>query len=140
MIFELAELALVVAEVAVEVVAELATDAAVSRPRARALPRKDGSGSFGSRLFASPATYVLLGAALGGVSFWLWPDRVAHGLGARVGLVFITTMVGGTVMEMVGRRRARTGQPRGRLATFTTGALFALAYASARALGHWLSR
>jgi len=90
------------------------------------------------RALDSRWSYPVIGALLGGASLWLWPERIAHRADARVSLVFITTMVGGGVMAAVGAYRKHRNRPPGRLATFGTGALFALAYAAARALGHWL--
>lgn len=75
--------------------------------------------------------YGLLGALLGGVSLWFFPQHmVPHGW-RPLNLVLTPVMVGGLMMLM-GRWRARRGQPGLRLDRFGCGFVFAFTLALVR--------
>jgi hypothetical protein len=79
--------------------------------------------------------YAGLGAALGGVSLWIWPDSFAHAPWTRwLGLV-VVPILAGLAMGALGDWRARRDQELIRLDRFSYAFIFAFAMALVRFLG-----
>ena len=77
---------------------------------------------------------LLIGAALGGASCWVWPYRIVAP-GPYPGLsLLISPVVNGLVADALGTWSERQGRSRSYLATFWGGALFAFGMAGARFL------
>ncbi len=79
--------------------------------------------------------YATLGAALGGVSLWIWPDSIAHAPWVRwLGLVAVPILAGLT-MAALGAWRERRDQELIRIDRFGYAFLFAFAMALVRFFG-----
>jgi hypothetical protein len=79
--------------------------------------------------------YLLLGGLLGGVSLFVWPQRVLR-QGPVPGLsLLVGPLVSGLAMHVWGGFRRAQGRSTTNLATFAGGAAFALGCALARFLG-----
>jgi hypothetical protein len=77
---------------------------------------------------------LLMGAALGEASSWVWPHRIV-GPGPYPGLsLLVSPVVNGLLADALGTWRERHGRSRSYLATFWGGALFAFGMAGARFL------
>jgi hypothetical protein len=78
------------------------------------------------------AGLLIAGAALGGVSFWVWPHRLVEP-GPLPGIsVIVSPIVNGLLTDAVGSFRANHGKRRTALGTFWGGACFALGMAAVR--------
>ncbi len=76
--------------------------------------------------------YLVVGGMVGGISIWLWPERLLRG-GPVPGLsLLVSPLAGGAAMEAWGRFRRGRGHETTNLATFLGGAAFALGYAVVR--------
>ena len=96
------------------------------RPRADANP------------VAAKAVYVLVGAILGAVSLLVFPERILPTWGPSGMSLLVAPLAGGLLMHRWGRYRERLGATTTHLATFTGGAVFALAAAGVRLImGHF---
>jgi len=76
--------------------------------------------------------YTLWGAILGGLSLWAFPNSFIDRPEYRILNLFITPIVAGLAMALIGRRRRKRGQDRIKLDSFSYGALFALSTALVR--------
>ena len=77
---------------------------------------------------------LVIGAALGEASCWVWPYRIV-GPGPYPGLsLVISPVINGLVSDVLGAWSERHGRSRTYLATFWGGALFAFGMAGARFL------
>ena len=76
--------------------------------------------------------YLLLGGMVGALSLWIAPQHLTRdGWPRLVNLVFMP-VVAGSAMTLMGRWRARRGDPVLRIDRFACGYLFALAVAVVR--------
>ena len=76
--------------------------------------------------------YLVLGAALGGASLYLWPERLLW-RAPRPGLsLLLGPLVGAAAMDAWGRFRRSRGHGTTNLATLLGGGAFALGYAVVR--------
>jgi hypothetical protein len=76
--------------------------------------------------------YAVFGAAVGGVSLWLFPRHMVVGAAWRLANLLITPLAVGLCMSMLGAWRAKRGQPLIRIDRFSYGYLFALCFAAVR--------
>jgi uncharacterized membrane protein len=76
--------------------------------------------------------YVVLGGLLGALSLWAWPDHLTRDGWPRLANLVVTPVLAGLVMALLGRWRARRGDPVLRIDRFACGYLFALAVAVVR--------
>ncbi|PTT92033.1 hypothetical protein DBR42_02780 [Pelomonas sp. HMWF004] len=76
--------------------------------------------------------YVLLGGLLGALSLWAWPDHLTRDGWPRLLNLVVTPVIAGLVMSLLGRWRARRGDPVLRIDRFACGYLFALALSVVR--------
>ena len=76
--------------------------------------------------------YALLGALLGGLSLWLFPGHLTREGWPRLLNLVLTPVLAGLAMALLGRWRARRGDPVLRIDRFAYGYLFALAVAVVR--------
>lgn len=76
--------------------------------------------------------YLILGALVGGLSVWLWPQRLFRNAPVPGLSLLLSPLAGGAAMEAWGRYRRAGGHETTNLATFLGGAAFALAYALVR--------
>lgn len=119
------ELLLLLGQLVLEVFAEALLDLGLSGLR-DALGRRNRSPSLAAM------GYLILGALVGGLSLWLWPQRLLRS-GPVPGLsLLLSPVAGGAAMEAWGRYRRGGGHATTNLATFLGGAAFALGYAMAR--------
>jgi hypothetical protein len=79
--------------------------------------------------------YLLLGAAIGGLSLWVMPRRLMSVGGVRGASIVLSPLFGGLALDLWGRYRRAQGHEPTRLATFYGGAAFLFAYAVVRFLG-----
>jgi hypothetical protein len=79
----------------------------------------------------------LVGAAIGGLSLWIWPYRLTAAGPIHGASLIMSPLLNGLVMDTFGRWRRRRGQPANHAATFWGGALFAFGMAGVR---FWLMR
>lgn len=78
------------------------------------------------------AGYVLLGAACGALSLWVFPGFFVKSHAGRVVSLVATPILAGLAMAMLGAWRRRRGEPLLRLDRFACGYAFALAMAAVR--------
>lgn len=76
--------------------------------------------------------YVLLGSLVGAASLWVFPHHLTREGGLRLLNLVITPVLAGLAMMLLGRWRARRGEPLLRIDRFACGYLFALAVAVVR--------
>jgi FtsH-binding integral membrane protein len=76
--------------------------------------------------------HVLLGAIAGLVSLLIFPALLIHSRNAQLASLFITPLLAGAVMSLIGSWRRRRGQPVMRIDRFAYGYLFAVAMAVVR--------
>ena len=96
---------------------------------------KVASGRPGWGLFWASIWYFALGAALGGASLLVWPERIFQP-GPVPGLsILVSPICAGLAMQAWGRYRRRRGHVTTTLATFPAGAAFALGSAVVRFAG-----
>lgn len=76
--------------------------------------------------------YVLLGALLGALSLWAFPSHLMREGWPRLANLVVTPLLAGLAMVLLGRWRARRGDPVLRIDRFAYGYLFALAVAIVR--------
>jgi hypothetical protein len=82
--------------------------------------------------FVSWLGLVLIGAAIGGVSLYIWPDRLTVPGRFRGASLIVSPLVNGLALDMYGRwRRGRGGRP-SHASTFWGGAFFAFGVALVR--------
>jgi hypothetical protein len=78
--------------------------------------------------------YVILGAAAGGISLWLFPGLLITSRWLRVANLLLTPLAAGMLMGALGAWRRRRDQELIRLDRFSYGFLFAFAMALVRFL------
>lgn len=76
--------------------------------------------------------YMLLGAACGGLSHWLFPSFFLQSSTGRAASFVITPVLAGVGMALIGAWRRRRGEQVIRLDRFAYGYAFALAMAAVR--------
>lgn len=76
--------------------------------------------------------YLLLGALLGALSLWAFPNHFTRDGWPRLLNLMFTPALAGLAMTLIGRWRARRGDPVLRIDRFAYGYLFALAVAVVR--------
>ena len=76
--------------------------------------------------------YILWGAILGGLSLWVFPKSFIAKPEYRILNLFLTPIMAGYAMALIGRRRRKRGQDLIKLDSFSYGALFALSTALVR--------
>jgi hypothetical protein len=76
--------------------------------------------------------YILLGAACGGLSLWLFPDYFVKSQMGRAASFVVTPVLAGAGMALIGAWRRRRGEQVIRLDRFAYGYAFALAMAAVR--------
>jgi hypothetical protein len=76
--------------------------------------------------------YAIFGAALGGVSLWVFPAHLTPPGVARVANLVLTPIAVGGCMAAVGAWRAKRGEPLLRIDRFSYGFLLALSLALVR--------
>jgi hypothetical protein len=76
--------------------------------------------------------HVILGAIAGLISLLIFPALLIHSHNAQLASLFITPLLAGAVMCLVGSWRRRRGQPVLRIDRFAYGYLFAVAMALVR--------
>lgn len=76
--------------------------------------------------------YLLLGALVGALSLWLFPSQLTRDGWPRLLNLVVTPVIAGLAMMLVGRWRARRGDPVLRIDRFAYGYLFALTVALIR--------
>ncbi|HET7863897.1 MAG TPA: hypothetical protein VFL86_05760 [Burkholderiaceae bacterium] len=76
--------------------------------------------------------YLLLGAACGGLSLWLFPSFFVQSPTGRAASFVITPVLAGAGMALIGAWRRRRGEQVIRLDRFAYGYAFALAMAAVR--------
>ncbi len=76
--------------------------------------------------------YILLGAACGGLSLWLFPNYFVKSQMGRAVSFVITPVLAGAGMALIGAWRRRRGEQCIRLDRFVYGYAFALAMAAVR--------
>ncbi|NCT82734.1 MAG: hypothetical protein GXC94_06295 [Comamonadaceae bacterium] len=76
--------------------------------------------------------YALLGALLGALSLWAFPSHLTREGWPRLANLVVTPLLAGLAMALLGRWRARRGEPVLRIDRFACGYLFALAVAVVR--------
>lgn len=77
---------------------------------------------------------ALIGAAFGGLTLLIFPDRILGDRGAPGAGLIVAPVVNGIVMEWYGRRRSRRFESRSHLLTWWGGAIFAFAMVLVRFL------
>lgn len=78
------------------------------------------------------AGYLVLGAGVGALSLWLFPAHLTRDGWPRLVNLVVTPLLAGGAMALIGRWRARRGDPVLRIDRFACGYLFALAVAVVR--------
>lgn len=121
----LAEIFLFVVQLVLEVFAEALLELGLSG-------LKQALGRANRNPLLAAIGYLILGGVVGGISIWLWPQRLLRsapvpGLG-----LLLSPLAGGAAMEAWGRFRRSGGHATTNLATFLGGAVFALGYAMVR--------
>jgi hypothetical protein len=76
--------------------------------------------------------HVILGAIAGVISLFVVPELLIRSHNAQLASLFITPLLAGAVMSLVGAWRRRRGQPVVRIDRFAYGYLFAVAMALVR--------
>ncbi|WP_457418845.1 hypothetical protein [Roseateles sp. P5_E7] len=76
--------------------------------------------------------YALLGALLGALSLWAFPNHLTRDGWPRLANLVVTPVIAGVAMALIGRWRARRGDTVLRIDRFAYGYLFALAVAIVR--------
>lgn len=76
--------------------------------------------------------YALLGAVVGGISLLLVPNAFLQSRSLRIVNLIVTPIVSGAAMVLIGRLRARRGQPVPSIDRFAYGLTFAFAMAAVR--------
>lgn len=76
--------------------------------------------------------YLLLGTLFGALSVWLWPQHLTRDGVPRLMNLVLTPVAAGLAMTLLGRWRARRGDPVLRIDRFACSYLFALAVAVVR--------
>lgn len=76
--------------------------------------------------------YALLGTLLGAISLWAFPNHLTRDGWPRLLNLVVTPVLAGLAMALLGRWRARRGDPVLRIDKFAYGYLFALAVAAVR--------
>jgi FtsH-binding integral membrane protein len=76
--------------------------------------------------------HLILGAIAGLISLLIFPALLIHSHNAQLASLFITPLVAGGVMSLMGAWRRRRGQPVVRIDRFAYGYLFAVAMALVR--------
>ena len=76
--------------------------------------------------------YALLGALLGALSLWAFPNHLTRDGWPRLANLVVTPLLAGAAMALLGRWRARRGDTVLRIDRFAYGYLFALAVAIVR--------
>lgn len=76
--------------------------------------------------------YALLGAGVGALSLWAFPSHLTRDGWPRLVNLVVTPVLAGLAMALLGRWRARRGDPVLRIDRFAYGYLFALAVAVVR--------
>jgi hypothetical protein len=76
--------------------------------------------------------YLVLGAGVGALSLWLFPGHLTRDGWPRLLNLVVTPVLAGAAMALMGRWRARRGDPVLRIDRFACGYLFALAVAVVR--------
>jgi FtsH-binding integral membrane protein len=76
--------------------------------------------------------HVLLGAIAGLISLLIFPALLIHSHNAQLASLFLTPLLAGGTMSLVGSWRRRRGQPVMRIDRFAYGYLFAVAMALVR--------
>ena len=76
--------------------------------------------------------YAMLGALLGALSLWAFPGHFTRSGWPRLLNLVVTPVLAGLAMTLLGRWRARRGDPVLRIDRFACGYLFALAVAVVR--------
>lgn len=79
--------------------------------------------------------YLLLGACVGAVSVWAWPQRVVAVVHLPGISLILAPLVAGAAMHLWGTVLRRRGETPTNMATFLGGAAFALGVALVRFLG-----
>jgi hypothetical protein len=74
----------------------------------------------------------MVGATCGGLSAWIFPHKFLHWNGPRGISLFLSPLLCGVVMKIVGDQRRAMDRPTTALATFWGGCLFAFGFAGAR--------
>ena len=93
---------------------------------------KEAFGRQNRNPYLAASGYFILGAVLGALSLWLWPQRVLRS-GPIPGLsLLLSPLAGGAAMEAWGRFRRSRGHDTTNLATFVGGAAFTLGCAIIR--------
>jgi hypothetical protein len=76
--------------------------------------------------------YALFGAIFGSISLWLFPHHMVVLAGWRLVNLFVTPVIAGVCMSLIGSWRAKRGQTVLRIDRFSYGFLFALCLALVR--------
>jgi hypothetical protein len=76
--------------------------------------------------------YLLLGALVGALSLWIFPIQLTRDGWPRLLNLVVTPVIAGFAMALIGRWRARRGDPVLRIDRFACGYLFALTVALVR--------
>ncbi len=93
---------------------------------------KEALGRQNRHPYLAAVGYFTLGAAVGALSLWFWPQRLLRS-GPVPGLsLLLSPLAGGAAMEAWGRFRRQRGHDTTNLATFVGGAAFALGCAIVR--------
>jgi hypothetical protein len=82
--------------------------------------------------------YAVLGAAVGAISLWPFPQSFLGPYPARLANLIVTPVIAGALMSFIGGRRQLKGEPLIRLDRFAYGVVFAFAMSLVRFLwaGH----
>ena len=83
-------------------------------------------------IWMAVAGYVLLGAGVGALSLWVFPQHLTRDGWPRLVNLVVTPVVAGFAMTLLGLWRARRGDTLLRIDRFACGYLFALAVAVVR--------
>lgn len=76
--------------------------------------------------------YLLLGGLVGALSLWIFPQHMTRDGWPRLVNLVVTPVLAGLAMTLMGRWRARRGDPVLRIDRFACGYLFALTVAVVR--------
>jgi hypothetical protein len=82
--------------------------------------------------FLAAVGYFFLGAILGAISIWVWPERLFSRTAVTGFSLLLSPVAGGAAMEIWGRFRRSRGLDTTNLATFVGGAALALGCAIVR--------
>ena len=121
----LGELILLVLELLLEIFGEGLLELGLSRI-------KEASGRQNRAPFVAAVGYFVLGAIVGAISIWVWPQRLLRRTSVTGLSLLLSPLAGGAAMEAWGRYRRNQGHGTTNLATFLGGAAFSLACAIVR--------